>query len=37
MTDFKFNTVEEAIEDLKAGKIVIVSDDQTRENEGDFI
>lgn len=37
MADFKFNTVEEAIEDLKAGKIVIVSDDDDRENEGDFI
>ena len=37
MTDYKFNTVEEAIADIKAGKIVIVSDDQTRENEGDFI
>ena len=37
MTEIKFNTVEEAIADIKAGKIVIVSDDQTRENEGDFI
>lgn len=37
MTDFKFNTVEEAIADIKAGKIVIVSDDDNRENEGDFI
>ena len=37
MADFKFNTVEEAIEDIKAGKIVIVSDDDNRENEGDFI
>ena len=37
MADFKFNTIEEAIEDLKAGKIIIVSDDDDRENEGDFI
>jgi len=37
MTDFKFNTVEEAIEDIKKGKIIIVSDDDDRENEGDFI
>ena len=32
-----FNTIEEAIEDLKAGKPVIVSDDEDRENEGDFV
>jgi 3,4-dihydroxy 2-butanone 4-phosphate synthase / GTP cyclohydrolase II len=31
------NTVEEAIEDIKAGKIIIVVDDEDRENEGDFI
>ncbi len=31
------NTIEEAIEDIKAGKIVIVVDDEDRENEGDFI
>ncbi len=31
------NTVEEAIADIKAGKIVIVVDDEDRENEGDFI
>lgn len=31
------NTIEEAISDLKAGKIVIVVDDAERENEGDFI
>ena len=37
MADFKFNTIEEAIKDIKAGKIVIVSDDDDRENEGDFI
>lgn len=32
-----FNTIEEAIADLKEGKIVIVVDDDNRENEGDFI
>ena len=37
MADFKFNTVEEAIADIKAGKLVIVSDDDKRENEGDLI
>ncbi len=31
------NTIEEAIADLKAGKIIIVVDDEDRENEGDFI
>ena len=34
---FEYNTVEEAIADLKAGKIILVSDDETRENEGDMI
>ena len=37
MADFKYNTIEEALEDLKAGKIILVSDDETRENEGDMI
>ena len=32
-----FNTVEEALEDLKNGKIILVTDDPDRENEGDFI
>jgi len=31
------NTIEEAIEDIKAGKVVIVVDDEDRENEGDFV
>lgn len=35
--DFKLNTIEEAIEDFKSGKFVIVVDDEDRENEGDFI
>lgn len=34
---FKLNTIEEALEDIKAGKIIIVVDDEDRENEGDFI
>lgn len=33
----RLNTVEEAIEDIRDGKIVIVVDDEDRENEGDFI
>ena len=33
----KLNTIEEAISDIKAGKIVVVVDDEARENEGDFI
>ena len=31
------NTIEEALEDIKQGKIVIVVDDEDRENEGDFL
>ena len=31
------NSIEEAIDDFKAGKMVIVVDDEDRENEGDFI
>jgi len=34
---FKFNTIEEALEDLRKGKIILVTDDEDRENEGDFI
>ncbi|CEN86506.1 bifunctional 3,4-dihydroxy-2-butanone-4-phosphate synthase/GTP cyclohydrolase II [Paraclostridium sordellii] len=34
---FKFNTIEEALEDIKEGKIVIVVDDEDRENEGDLL
>ena len=32
-----FNTIEEAIEDIKKGKIIVVVDDEDRENEGDLI
>jgi 3,4-dihydroxy 2-butanone 4-phosphate synthase / GTP cyclohydrolase II len=35
--EFKLNTIEEAIADIKAGKVIIVVDDEDRENEGDFI
>ncbi len=35
--DFKLNTIEEALEDFREGKFVIVVDDEDRENEGDFI
>lgn len=34
---FKFNTIEEALQDLREGKIIIVTDDEDRENEGDFV
>ncbi|MCR8843016.1 bifunctional 3,4-dihydroxy-2-butanone-4-phosphate synthase/GTP cyclohydrolase II [Paenibacillus sp. SC116] len=34
---FYFDTIEAAVEDLKAGKVIIVVDDEDRENEGDFI
>lgn len=37
MSEYKFNTIEEAIEDIRAGKFLIVVDDEDRENEGDFI
>ena len=37
MQDIKLNTIAEAIEDLKNGKIIIVVDDENRENEGDFL
>ena len=33
----EFNTVEEALEELRQGKIILVTDDEDRENEGDFI
>ena len=36
-TKIKLNTIEEAIEDIRNGKIIIVVDDEDRENEGDFL
>ena len=35
--EIKLNTIEEAIQDIRQGKVVIVVDDEDRENEGDFI
>lgn len=37
ITDIRIDSVESAIQDIKAGKLVIVVDDEDRENEGDFI
>ena len=37
MSEIKLNTIEEAIEDFREGKFLIVVDDEDRENEGDFI
>ncbi len=34
---YQYNTIEEAIEDLRAGKIILATDDPDRENEGDMI
>ena len=33
----KFDSVEDALEALRQGKIILVTDDEDRENEGDFI
>jgi 3,4-dihydroxy 2-butanone 4-phosphate synthase/GTP cyclohydrolase II len=35
--EIKLNSIEEAIADIKAGKVIIVVDDEDRENEGDFV
>ena len=37
MSEFKFDNIQEAIEDFKNGKMLIVADDEDRENEGDII
>lgn len=34
---FTYNTIEEALEELRQGRIILVTDDENRENEGDFI
>lgn len=34
---FSYNTIDEALEDLRKGRIILVTDDDDRENEGDFI
>ena len=36
-TKIQLNTIEEAIADIKQGKVIIVVDDEDRENEGDFV
>lgn len=35
--EYQLNTIEEALEEIKAGKVIIVVDDEDRENEGDFL
>jgi len=37
MSHIELSTIEEAIEDIRQGKVIIVVDDEDRENEGDFI
>ena len=37
MEQFKLNTIDEALDDFREGKFVIVVDDEDRENEGDLI
>ena len=37
MSDYKFNTIEEAIEDMRKGRMIVVVDDEDRENEGDLV
>ena len=37
MNDFQFDTIEQALGDLRAGKVILVTDDPDRENEGDLI
>src|SRR6188768_3866968 len=37
MSNIRLNTIDEALEDIKNGKVIIVVDDEDRENEGDFI
>jgi len=35
--EFKFNTIEEAIQDIREGKMIVMVDDEDRENEGDLV
>lgn len=37
MSEFKLNSIEDALDDIRKGKVIIVVDDEDRENEGDFI
>ena len=34
---YQFNTIDEALADLRAGRLILATDDPDRENEGDFI
>jgi len=34
---YQFNTIEEALEDIRNGKVIVVVDDEDRENEGDLV
>jgi len=34
---YKFNTIEEALDDIRRGKMIVVVDDEDRENEGDLV
>jgi len=35
--EYKFNTIEEAIQEIQQGKMIVVVDGQDRENEGDLV
>src|SRR5690625_2726159 len=37
MSDYRFNTIHEAIREIRRGNMIIVVDDEDRENEGDFV
>ncbi len=37
MTNYQFNTIEEALRDIRKGKMIVVVDDEDRENEGDLV
>ena len=37
MEEIKIDSIEDALEDIKKGKLVVVVDDEDRDNEGDFI
>ena len=37
MTKYRFNTIGEAVEDIRKGKMIVVVDDEDRENEGDLV
>ena len=37
MSKYKFNTIDEALDDIRNGKMIVVVDDEDRENEGDLV